>query len=87
MIGRNAGVAVQIAAVATYIAWAGAAAAQDAPYFAPVIDVVVTTDTDGFHASRARAGGLYPYANPWSYAGAAAQSRSEERRVGKECRL
>lgn len=74
MIGRNGGAAVQIAAVATYIAWAGAAAAQDAPYFAPVTDVVVATDTDGFHASRARAGGLYPYANPWSYAGAAAQS-------------
>jgi hypothetical protein len=74
MTGRNGGAAMRIAVVATCIAWAGAAAAEDARYFAPVADVVVATDTDGFHAFRSRAGGLYPYVNSWSYAGAAAQS-------------
>jgi hypothetical protein len=60
--------------IVTCIAWAGTAAAQDAPHFAPFADVVVANDSDGFHAFRARTGGFYPYANPWSHSGAAVQS-------------
>ena len=60
--------------VATYIARTGNGAAQDAPYLAPLADVLVSSDTDGLQALRARAGAFYPYANPWSHAGIAAQS-------------
>ena len=52
----------------------GNALAEDVTYFAPVTDVSIASDSDGFHALRWRVGALSSYANPWSYAGAVAQS-------------
>jgi hypothetical protein len=74
MIARNSGAGTLFAAVAICIACAGGAAAQNSPYAAALADIAVSSDTDGFRASRARAGALHPYANPWSYAGAVAQT-------------
>ncbi|MEO8134529.1 MAG: glycosyltransferase [Betaproteobacteria bacterium] len=56
------------------LVFAGAACAQEAPTFAALGELTFATDTDGFHALRSRAGGLFPYANPWRFAGVAAQS-------------
>lgn len=82
MIGRHDSRAGQIAFVISLVSWTGAGqaqdvaqdVAQDAKYFALVTDLAVSADTDGLHAVRTRVGGLYPYANPWSFAGAEAQS-------------
>lgn len=60
-------------ALATMAASASAFA-QDVQRSAAGVAVDAASDTDGFHAYRARAGGLYRYDNPWSYAGVAVQS-------------
>jgi len=70
ILGRAA-----IAMMAPWLACAHAAGQEeDAPRFAPAADVAFAADNEGFHASRARAGALYRYDNPWSFAGAMAQS-------------
>jgi hypothetical protein len=66
--------ALQFVAVAACMAWTGPIEAQQAPALAPLTDVLVSSDTDGFQASRVRAGAFLPYANPWRYSGLAAQS-------------
>ena len=65
-------IAVCLLAIAT--ACAGRAAAENASGQALIGSLEFSSDTDGFDAWRARAGGLLSYANPWSYAGVAAQS-------------
>lgn len=66
--------ATRMVVLAACTAWAGAVVAQPAPNFAPLADVLVSSDTDGFQASRVRTGAFLPYANPWRYSGLAAQS-------------
>ena len=63
MIGR-------LAAASAALALAFAACAQTP---AVLGNVEFASDTDGFHASRFRAGGLYPYASWFDHAGVAAQ--------------
>lgn len=62
------------AIVAIAAVWAHNAAAQDASRQALTGSLDFSSDTDGFDAWRARAGELFSYENPWSYAGVAAQS-------------
>lgn len=71
MIRRIGAAALRAALVAACVGAAFPAAAEDAPV--ALADAIFTSDSDGFHAIRARVGGLYPYANPWRYAGAATQ--------------
>jgi hypothetical protein len=71
MSARNV---VTAAVLAASLAGMGNAVAQDAPRPAATIGLDYTSDTDGFHAFRARLGGLYTYANPWNYAGVSVQS-------------
>jgi hypothetical protein len=52
----------------------GNALAEDATTLAPITDISIASDSDGFHARRWRVGALSSYANPWSYAGAVVQS-------------
>ena len=68
----GAAAALAVAALVCF-ARAGVAAADDAPPPAALADVAFASDSDGFHTLRTRIGGLYPYANPWSYGGVAAQ--------------
>ncbi|MGE5088696.1 MAG: hypothetical protein ACM3QY_06190 [Candidatus Levyibacteriota bacterium] len=80
--------AARAAALALTLAWAlaqaGASQAQSppmggsgaaAPSAAPALlgSVDVSSDTDGFHWTRLRAGGLFPYASYFDYAGLAVQ--------------
>ena len=58
-------------AVALALVLAASARAQ-AP--AALGNVDFQSDTDGFHASRLRIGGLYPYASSFDHVGAAVQS-------------
>ena len=51
---------------------AGLSNASGSPAILGGIDVA--SDTDGFHATRLRAGGLYPYASYFDYAGVALQA-------------
>ena len=60
---------------AAAVLWAvGVWAAQESVSLALDAGTSFSTDTDGFHAFRGRAGGLYKYANPWSYSGVVVQS-------------
>ena len=65
---------VRIATLIVGLTLLGNALAEDATTFAPVTDVSITSDSDGFHAQRWRVGAMSSYANPWSYAGAVGQS-------------
>ena len=71
MIRRIGTATLRAALLAACVGAAFPAAAEDAP--AALADAVYAADSDGFHATRARVGGLYPYANPWRYTGAATQ--------------
>ncbi|MBC7502092.1 MAG: hypothetical protein H7315_16600 [Herminiimonas sp.] len=52
----------------------GNAVAQEVRSFAPLGDILFSSDTDGFQALRTRAGAYVAYENPWRYTGFAAQS-------------
>ena len=74
-MSANRGIRVAcIASMAACAACTGAAFAQETPSPAASAAFDLASDTDGFHAFRARAGGLYRYDNPWSHAGVTAQS-------------
>ena len=60
--------------IVSYIASAASAVAQEATLVAPVADILSSSDSDGFHAQRLRAGVLARYDNPWSYRGAMVQA-------------
>lgn len=74
MSARRALLRACLASVATCAAWTGTAHAQEAAAPAASAALDLASDTDGFRAYRARAGGLFRYDNPWSYAGVTAQS-------------
>jgi hypothetical protein len=61
-------------AIFANVAFAQDVRAEDPAKAAAIADFFVARDTDEFHTYRARVGGLYPYGNQWSYAGAIAQS-------------
>lgn len=74
MIRRIGAAALRAALVAAFVGAVSPAAAEDAPAaLAALADTVYASDSDGFRAIRIRVGGLYPYANPWRFAGAATQ--------------
>jgi hypothetical protein len=53
----------------------GIACSQEGdPRYAGLADALSSADSDGMHATRIRAGGLVPYANPWRFSGAAVQA-------------
>ncbi len=62
-----------LAVLAAGCAWS-CAAAQEPTSQTPFADFVASSDTEGFHALRKRAGLFDPYSNPWSYTGVAVQS-------------
>ncbi len=60
-------------AFALALALAGGVRAAASPDFAALGNVDVSSDTDGFHATRLRLGGLTPYAAYFDYTGVALQ--------------
>ena len=75
MIDRNSRCASLLFALFTTGAMAtGNALAQQVRSFAPLGDILFSSDTDGFQALRTRAGAYAPYENPWRFTGFAAQS-------------
>jgi hypothetical protein len=60
--------------LATGLAAMALAAAACAQTPAVLGDIDIASDTDGFHASRFRVGGLYPYASWFDHVGVAAQT-------------
>lgn len=69
---RGAVLASLLAVVA--VAHLGIARAADEPQAAALANLDVSSDTDGFHVERVRAGALWPYASPLDYAGVAIQN-------------
>ena len=52
----------------------GICSAEEKRSLAMDVGTSFSTDTDGFHAFRGRAGGLFTYANPWRFSGVNVQS-------------
>ncbi|CAG1011353.1 hypothetical protein RHIZO_04006 [Rhizobiaceae bacterium] len=70
----GSGLAAGLALAALLAAGAIAPAAHADNGRAAILDASISSDTDGFRASRLRAGGHFLYENPWKYAGVAVQT-------------
>jgi hypothetical protein len=71
---RGFGICLRATVALVSAVWCVNAAAQDESRQALIGSLDFSSDTEGFDALRARAGGLYSYANPWSLTGLEAQS-------------
>ena len=70
------GNAAIICSLVMFIAYGGHASGQEKVAFSSLTGISSESDSDNFHTFRIRAGALYPYSNPWNFAGFAVQATS-----------